>query len=54
MLRRVNILKIIIQYLLYNINYTKFDLRIYLHYNINEALKSYIAIKNQRNRYFLI
>ena len=54
MLRRVNILKVIIQCLLRDINHTKFNLRICLHYNISEALKSYTAVKNQRNRYSLI
>ena len=55
MLRRANILKIIIQCLLRDINhYMKFNLRICTHYDINEALRNYIAIKNQRNRYSLI
>ena len=54
MLRRASILKIIIQCLLRDINHTKSNSQIYLHYNINEVLKIYTAMKSQRNRYFLI
>ena len=54
MLRRADILKVAIQCLLRDIDHTKFDSRICLHYDIDEALKSYTAVKNQRNRYSLM
>ena len=46
MLRRAGILKITVQCLLRDINHTKFNSRICSHYDINEALKSYTAMKN--------
>ena len=46
MLLRAEILKVIIQCLIRDINYTKFNLRICSHYDINEASKSYTAMKN--------
>ena len=45
MLRRADILEVTIQCLLRNIDHTKSNSRIYSHYNINEVLKSYIAMK---------
>ena len=52
MLRRANILKVTIQYLLRD--HTKFNSRIYSHYDTNEALKSRTAMKNQKNRYSIM
>ena len=46
MLRRADILKVIVQCLLCNTDYTKSDSRIYSHYNIGEALRNQILIKN--------
>ena len=46
MLLRVSILKIIIQCLLRDTNHTKSDSRIYSHYDIDEALKSHISVKD--------
>ena len=46
MLRRADILKVIVQCLFRNINYTKLGLQICSHYNINDALKNYTAMKN--------
>ena len=54
MLHRAGILKVIVQCLLRDIDHTKFDSRICSHHNISEALKSYIAVKDQRNRYPLM
>ena len=54
MLRRADILKVTVQCLLRDINHTKSDSRICSHHDIDEVLKSHIAVKNQRNRYFLM
>ena len=54
MLRRAGILEIAVQCLLRDINHTKPDSRIYSHYDTDEALKSQISMKNQRNLYSLM
>ena len=54
MLRRADILEIIVQCLLRDTDHTKSDSRICSHHGISEALENYTAMKDQRNRYSLI